>query len=181
MASFSCDPNLEIGGHSAHSLLESINRDNYFDILEEHGFTDIDPNNWYLVQDLLNVINAINERDGAMMDLVSIGIAAGDNSILPPQVRELSLREFFMGYGQIYQRIYRNGDAGEIQVKMAEENHLTITLIRIPYPDDLMYGVLYSFARQFARNGEQFTLAYDDELTRIDQGGESTVIHLTWE
>jgi hypothetical protein len=181
VANYTCDPNLEIGGHSARSLLESINRDNYFEILEKHGFTNIDPHAWYPVQDLLDVINDINERGGAMMDFVSIGVAAGANSILPPEIQALSLSEFFMAYGKVYQRIYRNGDAGEIQVKMVKGNHLAITLRGVPYPDDLMYGVFYGLARRFARDEEQFTLAYDNILSRRDNGGEYTTINLTWE
>lgn len=177
---YTCDPNLELAGHTAHALLESINRDNYFDILERHGFADIDETVWYPLQDLLNVMNDMNERGGTMMDFVSIGMVGGATSILPPQIECLSLREFFLSYGNTYQRIHRNGDAGEIQAAEVEENHLVLTLLDVPYPDDMMYGVFYSYARRFAR-GAHFTVAYDDELTRRDLGGDSTVVHITWE
>jgi hypothetical protein len=84
MTTYTCDPNLEIPGRTAHALMESINRDNYLHILERHGLADIDKNSWYRLQDLLNVLNDMNERGGTMMDFVSIGMAAGANSILPP-------------------------------------------------------------------------------------------------
>lgn len=181
MTIYTCDPNLEIGGHSAHSLLEGETRNHYLNILEKHGLSKINKDTWYPVQNLLGVINDINERRSAIIDFISIGLAAGDNSLLPPEVQNLSFRDFFLAYGETYQRIYRNGDPGEIQVEMVEDNHLEITLIDVPYPDDLMYGVLYGFACRFANDGEQFTLDYDDQHPRRDKGGDYTIIHLTWE
>jgi hypothetical protein len=178
---YTCDPDLEIGGYSAHSLLESETRNHYLDILEKHGLSNINKDIWYPVQNLLGVLNDINEQRSAMIDFISIGLAASDNSQLPLDVQHLSFRDFFLGYGSIYRRIYRNGDPGEIQVEEIEENHLAITLIDVPFPDDLMYGVLYGFACRFANNGEKFTFHYDDQRRRRDQGGEYTIIHLIWE
>ena len=60
MTTYTCDPNLEISGRTAHALLESINRDNYLHILERHALADIDKNSWYRLQDLLNVLNDMN-------------------------------------------------------------------------------------------------------------------------
>ena len=181
MTTYTCDPNLEISGRTAHALLESINRDNYLHILERHGLADIDKNSWYRLQDLLNVLNDMNERGGTMMDFVSIGMAAGANSILPPEMQNVPLNKFLPAYAQHYQQhLHRNGDPGEIRVETRAENHVVLTLLDIPYPDDLMYGLFYSYARRFARPGMDFTVKYDDELPHRDSGGEYTVIHITW-
>ncbi len=104
MTTYTCDPNLEISGRTAHALLESINRDNYLHILERHALADIDKNSWYRLQDLLNVLNDMNERGGTMMDFVSIGMAAGANSILPPEMQNVPLNKFLPAYAQHYQR-----------------------------------------------------------------------------
>jgi hypothetical protein len=181
MTIYTCDPNLEIGGHSAYSLLESETSNHYLGILKKHGLSNINRNAWYPVQNLLSVLNDINERRSAMIDFISIGLAASDNSKLPLDVQYLSFRDFFLAYGSIYRRIYRNGDPGEIQVEEIGENHLAITLIDVPFPDDLMYGVLYGFACRFANDGEQFTLDYDNQHRRREHGGDYTIIHLTWE
>ena len=181
MSIYTCDPNLEIGGYSARSLLESETRNHYLNILERHGLSKIDRDAWYPVQNLLGVLNDINKRRSAMVDFISIGLAASDNSLLPPEAQYMSFRDFFLAYGSIYPRIYRNGDPGEIQIELVEENHLAITLIDVPFPDDLIYGVLFGFACRFANDGEQFTLDYDDQHLRRDQGGDYTIIHLTWE
>jgi hypothetical protein len=179
MTIYTCDPNLEIPGRAAHHLLESINRDNYLPILEQHGLADINEDSWYRLQDLLNVFNDMNERGGTMMDFVSIGMAAGSNSILPPEMRDVPLNKFLPAYAQYYQQLHRNGDAGEIRVETQADNHVVLT-IDVPYPDDLMYGLFYSYARRFARPDMHFMVRYDDELTRRDSGGEYTVIHVTW-
>jgi hypothetical protein len=46
-------------------------------------------------------------------------------------------------------------------------------------PDDLEYGILYGFAKRFLA-GTQFTVWYDEDLPRMDQGGDQTVIHVKW-
>jgi hypothetical protein len=180
MTSYTCDPNLEINGHSAHAMLESINRDNYLHILEKHGLADIDEDNWYPLQDLLDVMNDMARTGGAMMDFVSIGMAAGANSTLSSAAQDLSLKEFLLAYEQHYQQLYRNGDPGEIQVESNADNHLIITLLDFPFPDDLMYGLLYSYAKRFSHAGMRFSVAYDGEHLRRDEGGDRTIIHVTW-
>jgi hypothetical protein len=180
MTTYTCDPNLEIPGRVAHALLESINRDNYLHILERHGLSDINENSWYRLQGLLNVLNDMNEQGGAMMDFVSIGLAAATNSILPPELQDLPLDKFLPAYAQYYQQVNRKGDPGEIRVETRAHNHVVLTLLDIPFPDDLMYGLFYGYARRFARPGMHFTVKYDDEITRRGLGGEYTVIHITW-
>jgi len=181
MTTYTCEPNLEIPGRTAHALLESINRDSYLPILERHGLADIDQNSWYRLQDLLNVLNDMNEQGGTMMDFVSIGMAAGANSILPPEMRDVPLNKFLPAYAQYYQQLHRNGFPGEILVETPADHHVVLTLLAVPYPDDLMYGLFYSYARRLARPGMHFMVQYDDELTRRELGGEYTVIHVTWE
>lgn len=179
MTIYTCDSNLEINGHSAHALLDSINSDNYIHILKAHGLVDIDQDAWYPLQDLLNVLNDMAKQSTVMMDFVSIGMAAGTNGVLPSETQHLSLWEFFVAYGQNYQNLHRNGDAGSFQVEKTDQNHLALTL-NVPYPDDLMYGLIYGYARRFA-NGHQFIVAYDEEIARKDQGGDYTVIHVIWQ
>ncbi len=181
MTTYTCDSNLEISGRTAHALLESINRENYLHILERHGLSDINEDSWYRLQGLLDILNDINQQGGAMMDFVSIGMAAGANSVLPPEMQDVPLKKFLLAYPHLYQqRLHRNGDPGEIRVETRADNHVVLTLLDIPYPDDLMYGLFYSYARRFARPGMHFMVQYDDELTRRDSGGEYTVIHITW-
>ncbi len=181
MTTYTCDPNLEISGHTTHALLESINRDNYLHILERHGLSDINEDSWYRLQDILNVLNNMNERGGAMMDFVSIGLAAATNSILPSEIQNLPLNEFLPAYAQRYQQqLHRNGDPGEIRVETRADNHVVLTLLDVPYPDDLMYGLFYGYARRFVRPGMPFTVRYDEKLPRRELGGKFTVIHITW-
>ena len=87
MADYTCEPNLEIPGHTAYALLESINRENYLHVLEKHGFADIEQSTdiWYPLQDLLNILNDMGQNGRATMDFVSIGMAGGANSIIPPE------------------------------------------------------------------------------------------------
>jgi hypothetical protein len=93
---------------------------------------------------------------------------------------DVPLNKFLPAYAQYYQQLHRNGDPGEIRVETPADNHVVLTLLDVPYPDDLMYGLFYSYARRFAHKGMHFTVKYDDELPHKDGGGEYTVIHIAW-
>lgn len=180
MTIYTCDPNLEIRGRTAYALLESINQENYRHILEQHGLSNINEDSWYRLQGILDILNDINQQGGAMMNFVSIGMAAAAHSVLPPEMQEMPLDKFLLAYAHHYpQHLHRNGDPGEIRVETRTKNHVVLTL-DTPYPDDLMYGLFYGYARRFARPGMHFTVRYDDELPRKDLGGEYTIIHIVW-
>jgi hypothetical protein len=78
---------------------------------------------------------------------------------------------------KLYGERHRNGDAGTFVLKKISEQHYIVT-VTCPYPDDIMYGVLYGYVRAFRPPGKGFTLRYDESAPRHDQGGKQTVIHI---
>ena len=44
---FTCDPNVELDGHSAKALLRSMLSNQYLDLLQERGLDQIDETGWY--------------------------------------------------------------------------------------------------------------------------------------
>jgi hypothetical protein len=78
-----------------------------------------------------------------------------------------------------YQYNHR-GDVGEQHVELVDDHRLRVT-IRTPYPDDLFYGMYYGLVRRYAPADIEYTVAYDDSTPRRDQGGEQTVLYITWE
>ena len=175
MSKYTCDPNVELNGNSAKALLRSMLADEYRHILEENGLSDIDVDDWYSLQHILHVLSEIGEMKNSMMDFVSIGMAAAEYSSFPPEVSELSVQQFFGLYAQVYPKRHRYGDPGTISVKTHENGDLTITLDN-PYPDDLMYGMMYGFVRRFVAPNLSFTVQYDQDQPRKEKGGNSTVI-----
>jgi hypothetical protein len=96
-------------------------------------------------------------------------------------LQQLSFGEFLALYGKVlYPSRHRNGDAGTISAEQVEENHVKVVL-DIYYPDDLMYGIFYGLARLFLPEESRYTIMYDENHVRKDQGGDTTIIHVMWD
>ncbi len=173
------DPKSEIIGRTALSMTTSIMHEDIEGILERHGLKSIDPEAWYLVQSLLNVMNeVISGGVNASPIFVSIGMAAARLSLeaMPPQLKALPWQTFFASYDKIWQSRHRNGDVGHVVCEQVDDHHL-ILRFRSPYPDDIFYGAFYTYARHFKPEGMSFKVAYDEKLLPRDRGGDETVIH----
>jgi len=175
---FTCDPNLEIDGHSASALLRSMLSDQYIDLLQSHSLDQIDEEGWYVMQDILNVLSDLADR-GSMMELVSIGMAAADASILPPEVSTMNAPDFLLLYHKIFPTRWRNADPGRVGVHIIDEKHVDIDNYTT-LPDDLFYGLMYGFVRRFNQSGIPFTVRYDDNHPRKSKGGAYTRLNVVW-
>lgn len=175
----SFDPKAELSGATAYAFLININHENIENILRAHHLDNIDPERWYPVQSVLDVMSDISEGFDYSSNFVAIGLAAGELGLknLPPGAEKFSIEDFFVAYEKIYLTRHRNGDAGWIKTEKAGDSHL-IVHARCPYPDDVTYGVLYAYARRFTPPGKRFILRYDEHALRHDDGGEATVIHV---
>ncbi len=173
------DPGTEINGRTASALLVNINHSAIAGILKDQGFEDIQPDMWYPLQRVLDVLRAISEGENASNNLIAIGVAAGKLGAenLPPQMRNLSLGEFLVEYGKIYLLRHRNGDVGYVRTEMVDDSHV-ILQTRMPYPDDIGYGIFYAYARHFCPPNKYFSIHYDSSTPRRDEGGMETIYHI---
>ncbi|MCL4878088.1 MAG: hypothetical protein KJ064_15625 [Anaerolineae bacterium] len=176
MSTYVCDPQAEVIGQNVLALVQSLYARNLDPILEKHGLDRIDPQQWYPLQKLLDVLRDLAIRDSCPTNFVALGTALTETARVP-ELNELD--EVFMFFDDAYQRQHRNGDVGERYVEKVGKNHLKITL-DVPYPDDLEYGAAYGLARRFIQPGHHFTLEYDSHVKRRDEGGQKTVLHLRW-
>lgn len=182
MPLFTCDPAIELNGHTTNAFLSSLLTDQFMPVVEKHGFATIDVEQWYPLHKVLALLADIYEGNDAMSRLVSIGMAAAENAQLPPEALALSPVQFMKAYEQMYPTRHRNGSPGLVEVTIADENSASITLdADVPYPDDVMYGVFYAYVRKLTPEGKHFVLRYDDKQARREHGGTQTVMHLTVE
>jgi hypothetical protein len=172
---------MEVNGQSALALIININHDQMKEILENHGLDQIDPEQWYPLQQILDVFNELSERAGAMFNFVAVGKAAGELGAenLPPEMAKLSLAEFLEVYGRVWVSRHRNAAPDSITTEKVDDRHIKV-ISKVPYPDDLVYGIMYAYPRYFLPEGAGFVVKYDENIPRRDQGGEETVIHITW-
>jgi hypothetical protein len=176
------EPGIEVSGVSAQALTSSIIHKEIEAILIRHNLNNIDVEAWYPLQDVLDVFNELAAMSNKSDYFVGIGMAVAQNTYngLPDAMRKLSLIQFLNGYEQIYltrQRCCENGDKGYLKPEQVDEHHIVVRM-RVPYPDDLFYGIMYGLARSFRPAGKGFTVKYDPDLPRREQGATETVIHI---
>jgi hypothetical protein len=130
------------------------------------------------VYDILNLFKDITSGDNAMFNLVSIGMAVADHAILPPKFASMTADEFFPVVDQVYQAQHQ-GNVGQLTTRKIADGHYKIETVS-PYPDDFWYGIYYGWAKRYLPDGPPFTIQYDESVQRADEGGDSTVIEVSW-
>lgn len=180
MPVFECDPAVELNGTTTSAFLSSILHSQFEDILAKHNLADVDPNAWYPLQDVLNVLKDIADMPGSMMSLVSIGMAAVDNLELPPEVTGLTPDRFLKLYEQLFPTRHRNGSAGTVRAETLGPDRASLILgDDVGYPDDVMYGVVYAYIRRL-EPVTSFAVEYAEDPPRREEGGSETQIVVTW-
>jgi len=176
------DPSTEIIGKSVMALTTSIVHDEIQEILAKHNLDRIDPDAWYRVQDVLDVYNDLAVQGGDPSQYFrQIGMAAGVLTLqgLPPEMKGIPLEQFLNIYSNLYQvRHQGEGDKGSVKVEKPDADTIIVRL-RVPYPDDVFYGMMYAFAQQFRLEGKNFSVKYMPGVPRLEEGGEETVLLIT--
>lgn len=173
-------PDQELLGILVKGYPSAINYDNFKEIYAKHGLGDVDPNKWYPAQSIANVVNEIADtQTGAMFDFVSIGMAMIDEVPIPG-IGQLSLVDTMKGLDAFLHQTVRGSDIGHVKVEQVSDKHLKIYTRAIP-PDDVVYGTYYALARKILPEGTGFTVFYDPDAPRRDDGAEETIIHIKWD
>jgi hypothetical protein len=176
------DPTAEVVGRSILGFVQCTQYDEIAPYLEKYGFAHVDPKSWYPMQTWLDVLTDIAAaRTGmeTMFDFVSIGMKLAEVVPLPAEYDKLPFNEALLATGAKGYQLNHRGNAGEQSVMLAGDKHIQVR-IRCPYPDDMFYGFYYGLARRFMPRGSNFTVSYEDSTRRHDQGGEVTVLNITW-
>ncbi len=173
-------PDAEVLGGAIHGFIDAINRESIWPHLEKLGMTDIDPAAWYPKRMYVDLWNSILAAGGsAMYDFVSIGMTIAQRA-WPPELDGQPFETILAGWGDAFDTVNRGSDRGYIRTEKIGHNHYAIVHCT-PDPDDLNYGVVYGVCKRFLPEGTHFSVRYAEDVTRRDQGGEETIIHIKWE
>jgi hypothetical protein len=174
----SFDPKVEVVGINVRSATRSIASESIRELVDKRFPYGVQPDQWYPLQDWLDVLSDISGRTDGLAVLMSIGTKAADtlNDVL--ELNGLSLEEKLNALNDILQSQHRGGDVGEITVVKKAETYYRI-VCRVPYPDDMMYAIFHQATLRHQRE-KSFRLAYDFDTLRRDEGGETTVFLLKW-
>src|SRR5690349_3269837 len=138
------DPNSTVIGASVQGYVGCIRADEIEKYLMKYNLVQIDPMGWYPLQTLLDLLSDLHEdhQGEAMFDFVSIGMKALEMTPFPPEVEALPFEHIIMAGDNVYKATHQ-GDAGYVQPQIMGDRHV-VQRTRTPYPDDLMYGALYT-------------------------------------
>ncbi len=173
-------PDAEVLGGAIHGFISATNKENIWPHLEKLKMTDIDPSAWYPKQLYLDLWNSIAEsNESHMFDFVSIGMTIAELA-WPKEFDGQPFESILMKWGDAFATVNRGTDCGYIRTEKVADKHFKI-IHHTPDPDDLNYGVVYGTCRRFLPEGVAFTVYYDEDQPRRDEGGEQTIIHIEWE
>jgi hypothetical protein len=184
----SFSPGVQVLGQTMLAFIECINRDNIMPylsrqgLLGRHGLEPIRAEKWYPLQSWLYILSDLSEESGhsAMFDFVSIGMKMLETGLFPAEFHTLSIEEVFQRWNDFYLMNHRGGDVGEFITEVIDKGHIRITA-RVPYPDDIFYGLFFAIARKFLPQGTRFVVEYSDEAPRRDEGGDITLYDIVWD
>ena len=168
-------PKAELKGAVMNSLFLTIKYDEIAAILEKYDLEDLDPEQWYPQQLMLDVYRDIEERKfNVGENLVSIGMKIMEVAAFPPAVDsvEKALPGLLIAYNTDHR--YHTEKGWIVDVVRPGKAFMTADN---PYPDDQHYGLLWALVRRFSPEGTQFT------VTRIppDDPDGNTVFEIEWE
>jgi len=172
-------PDTEILGQAILDFETALGSERFRPILEKHGLTRIDAQTWYPAQKWLDALSEIAETSTAMLDFVSLGIRQLELAVMPPEFEQMPLLEVLESLDAAYRLNYRGTDIGGIRVEVVDGKHVKV-IIRSFEPDNLWYGNMHGLMRRFAPPGSRWTVYFDPDVPRREQGGEETVIHIKW-
>ena len=171
----SFDPHCEVLGASMLAILRSINRSEFQHLIDRHKLNSIEANEWYLLQTWLDFLTDLKNEPNHTVNFTSIGLQIA--SQLPHQEEAKSYEEVLLNHPTLYHSTHRNGYDGDYSIEKMSDDHFVVT-VKVPYPDDLVYGSLWGEANRYVPKDRLFSIGYDSSATRREFGGDTTVIYI---
>lgn len=153
----------EVQGKMLLALIENINYASISATVEQFGLAQINPDQWYPLQTLIDTHNTLAHQPNAQSNMVAIGVKAAETAVLPPHID--SFKKLLEGYDYAYRVNYRNLPAdNRYDVQFTGEDEAIVTNYT-HNPNEIVYGVLWGFAKRFTSPGKTFV------VQGIDQAG----------
>lgn len=168
-------PNAEI--RSMNDILFTSTRyESIKPILDRYGFNfEDDKREWLPQQMILDLHRYIKEESEDSLALVSLGTRIIDSVPFPQMPDfESSLRAFVGSYHHVHRNL---APQDEMRLEIAGPHHYQI-INGTPYPDELIYGYIYSMVQRFKPAKSHPTLAYHDMRTINSDG--NMIFDIKW-
>jgi hypothetical protein len=120
-----------------------------------------------------------NKPNGAE-NLVAIGMQIANYGIDPEETANVPLDAVLEHWNEHMYANIHGADIGTIIAQKIETNYYRVTHQTV-WPDDLLYGLAYGFARGRLPKGTPIEVWYEDLSHRLDaDGSDKTVICVRW-
>ncbi|NDJ78048.1 MAG: hypothetical protein GYB65_17495 [Chloroflexi bacterium] len=169
----------QVLGRALLALVESVDRDNVSPFFEDHGLSDIQPDEWYALEDWLGVLRDMTDKGTVWVDYVSAGRRMVEAVAPLPPFPASSIDQIGLAGNQVYRALHRGEPVGEYVVERVNDRHLKV-VVHTPYPCDFDYGICYAHALNSLPPGTTFRLWYDNaSLCGVD-ARYPAIIHIAW-
>jgi hypothetical protein len=181
MHTYVCEPGMEVSGQVLGAYVDNVQADIVGPIFNKHGMSNPDPDKWYPMQPVLDLLKELSESSGASTNLIAIGVKTAEYGVEPEDVIEAPLPVVLEHWQDHMNANMRKGDPGTIITQKVDDKFYKIRHNNL-FPDDFCYGLAYGFCRSRLPLGTNFKVWYEDYNNRIDNGdAEETVICIEWE
>jgi hypothetical protein len=154
-------PEAETMGYVLTIYLHNLRSEDIAPILEKHGISSIEPDQWYPMQRALDIQRDIYTSDENVSEkLVAAGIQYAQTNPFPPEIKTISDVLYILS--QASGRASRNTPDGYgFTLKVMSEKHLWM-FSNTPYDDDGVYGLLWGLANRFKPETDLFVVRIID-------------------
>lgn len=147
---------------------------------EKHRLINLDPDGWYPAQRWFDAVNDMRASGVVTPDYIRAGRQWANTLFSAPQYYGLPVRDMLLRLNHVYRAANRGTAIGAIAAEPWGTSRIRLTL-RVPYPDDVWYGVCYGIMSRVAGLGITYRIYYDADAPRRDiNGSDTTILHVQW-
>lgn len=181
MRLYTCEPGTEVRGTVLSVLVENVRSDETLPLLEKYGFLQTDPQEWYPLQNWLNIFNEIVRQNGDTSSFIAMGTATVNRAELPEGMAIPTLSQILEGWNDFYQFSHQNGYLPPIETVKLDSHHYQLVFSKDHiYPCDLAYGMVWGYCKEYLPPKTPFTVKYDDYLNPRNSDAEEIIIDIKW-
>ncbi len=176
------DENVEASGRVVLSITKSIDQifeQQMMEILAMFDITDVDPEGWYPLKNLLQALKYISDEIGPNT-LFAIGKGITVNAKFPEGIE--NLEQALLSINEAYHMNHRGGEIGYYKlVEFDPEARHAVMECNNPYPHYFDKGIITAMSRRYAPEDAGFIEVYADDSrpTRLD-GADSDWFIIKW-
>lgn len=178
-----CEPSLEVSGPTTLSLVSNLASYSFQPLIEAHHLDQIDPDQWYPVQQVFDLFNALVEQNNEnTQPFVAMGMKIAEQSTFPPEMQgKITIAMILEGWQAHYQANHRGGTLPPVTTVKLADNHYQLHLRPDHlYPFDLVYRMAFGFCRLLLPDEVDFTVRYLEGHNPHETYSDSVIVDIAW-